>query len=98
MSQDQATESKTTNQDPAHTVKKNHSIHDPMATEEIRTSFQEDSSRVIENQAPQKDTSSFRIGIAQAFAQEEDIACTGSRYSSCMMKALFLHKVKAVCC
>ncbi|MAA80373.1 MAG: hypothetical protein CL916_14050 [Deltaproteobacteria bacterium] len=73
MSQDQATESKTTNHEPASSVKKNHSIHDPMAAEEIRTSFQEKSNRVIQSQKSTKDTSSFRLGLAEAFAQEEDI-------------------------
>ena len=72
MSQDQATQSKTT-EDSAHSVQTNHSIRDPLAQEEIRTSFQASPTHTIQEQEPAKDTSSFRLGLAEAFAQEEGI-------------------------
>ena len=73
MSQDQATKSKVAKQESVQSVNTNHSIHDPLAREEIRTSFQEDSAADGQHKELTKDTSAFRLGLAQAFAQEEDM-------------------------
>lgn len=73
MSQDQATQSKNTKNEPAQTNSVRHSFVDPMAREEIGTSFDESPSRAQSDLFQSKDTSSFRLGLAQAFAQEEEI-------------------------
>ena len=77
MSQDQATQSKTTNQDSGqertNPTQRNQSIHDPMTSEEIRSSFQESVESIGRDASSSKDTSTFRMGLAQAFAQEEKI-------------------------
>lgn len=73
MSQDQATQSKNTKNEPAQTNSVRHSFGDPMAREEIKTSFDESPSRAQSDSSQSKDTSSFRLGLAQAFAQEEEI-------------------------
>ena len=73
MSQDQATQSKNTTTEPAQTNSVGHSFADPMAREEIASSFDERPSSIQSNSSQSKDTSSFRLGLAQAFAQEEEI-------------------------
>ena len=75
MSQDQATQSKTENKEAAvsHSSRTQHTVHDAMATEEIRSSFEGDETGRREESETKKDTTSFRLGLAEAFAQEEII-------------------------
>ena len=44
-----------------------------MAAEELGSSFDANPNEAQQNQSQPKDTSSFRLGLAQAFAQEEAI-------------------------